>query len=954
MAIRRVLRRVPAVGVREWVLPALDAAVFSSNRKAKQRMGPAELFKHMGAAVLAAADELVARVPAWKPSAGATVAAVADALRQLHEATVKEAIDLYDRDFLPSEKMAEERSSRPVSGCTLIVVPSPLLDHWEEQLRRHVDWRALLVDHYWDDPPPPGDERWEAAQEEAFRDAVYVDRSSSGMLPPVEALVGAKAGKRLVVLTSKARISQQGSRKGAVCGPLQRVQWLRLVVDEGHTLSSTSTKYFHYLHDIPAERRWIMSGTPTKDSRGRGALSDLFGLLQYLHHATSLDKWQSLIGRPFAKGAPVASERLIAVLRTIMMRHVKADVPDLPAPRRRISLLDLSPKEKTAYNTRAAFTMANILLTKKPHDDKINPESLLHPMQSGPAMENMKMLQLMCNGAGQQALSLRERNRKDTRVLFLTPELLKKDAENSRASLGRVTDEEWARVQRFISHTTAGRGTVCCNCGMRLSLNLITPCAHVVCCECVCLEVLPPAGEVRNRVRCLHPCCGREYAFEALQLLQPGFDIDWAETLLEQAQLLEHRRLERQLAAPAAASAAPAAAPMAAPAAALPALAPAPAGADGPGAALFSLADAGFSNAKAEHLVKRLRELREERRRAVRFDSPTRLSPPAPVKAIVFSSFRKTLDIFGTEIIREFGSDSVAEFWGAYRSSELKKFRTNYGHVWTCGRCGHENNESDPRCSRQLLQVSFTDMAALVGAAAADDELQWVYADHVGGWSLGRRYYIGDRVSVGGRGGIVTKFQTCPGKAQRDGAWQRRHFDCFVLLLGQDGSHGLDLSFVTHIFLMESIWDTSLEAQVIARAHRMGSRTSVLVEQLVARDTVDEVLCRIKAGTLTVAGEDGDGGAAEHDGRRRGSGRRARPPSAKALRKRLEGGRLRFVLRQLRLLRTAEDAVPRVADDGRGAAPLPERPPLRRRRIAAAEGGADEPRGGEKRVRFAL
>ena len=162
------------------------------------------------------------------------------------------------------------------------------------------------------------------------------------------------------------------------------------------------------------------------------------------------------------------------------------------------------------------------------------------------------------------------------------------------------------------------------------------------------------------------------------------------------------------------------------------------------------------------------------------------------------------------------------------------------------------------------------------------------------------------------------------------------------------------LFFVTHIFLMESIWDTSLEAQVIARAHRMGSRTSVLVEQLVARDTVDEVLCRIKAGTLTVAGEDGDGGAAEHDGRRRGSGRRARPPSAKALRKRLEGGRLRFVLRQLRLLRTAEDAVPRVADDGRGAAPLPERPPLRRRRIAAAEGGADEPRGGEKRVRFAL
>ncbi|KAK1948534.1 F-box protein [Phytophthora citrophthora] len=32
-----------------------------------------------------------------------------------------------------------------------------------------------------------------------------------------------------------------------------------------------------------------------------------------------------------------------------------------------------------------------------------------------------------------------------------------------------------------------------------------------------------------------------------------------------------------------------------------------------------------------------------------------------------------------------------------------------------------------------------------------------------------------------------------------------------VLLLSEMGSHGLDLSFVTHVFLMEQIWDKSLE-----------------------------------------------------------------------------------------------------------------------------------------------
>lgn len=41
--------------------------------------------------------------------------------------------------------------------------------------------------------------------------------------------------------------------------------------------------------------------------------------------------------------------------------------------------------------------------------------------------------------------------------------------------------------------------------------------------------------------------------------------------------------------------------------------------------------------------------------------------------------------------------------------------------------------------------------------------------------------------------------------------------ECFVLLLGKRGAHGLDLSFVTHMFLMDQIWDRSLETQVRRR-----------------------------------------------------------------------------------------------------------------------------------------
>ena len=56
---------------------------------------------------------------------------------------------------------------------------------------------------------------------------------------------------------------------------------------------------------------------------------------------------------------------------------------------------------------------------------------------------------------------------------------------------------------------------------------------------------------------------------------------------------------------------------------------------------------------------------------------------------------------------------------------------------------------------------------------------------------------------------------------------------CGVLVMDESGSVGLDLSFTTHVFLLEPIPDRSLETQVVARAHRMGAASTVHVECLV-------------------------------------------------------------------------------------------------------------------------
>nr|CCA21274.1 Fbox protein putative [Albugo laibachii Nc14]CCA21648.1 Fbox protein putative [Albugo laibachii Nc14] len=63
-----------------------------------------------------------------------------------------------------------------------------------------------------------------------------------------------------------------------------------------------------------------------------------------------------------------------------------------------------------------------------------------------------------------------------------------------------------------------------------------------------------------------------------------------------------------------------------------------------------------------------------------------------------------------------------------------------------------------------------------------------------------------------------------------------------VLCLTDVGAHGLDLSFVSHIFFADEIWDKSLADQVISRAYRIGAKNAVVVEQLVMCGSLEEIL----------------------------------------------------------------------------------------------------------------
>jgi len=87
---------------------------------------------------------------------------------------------------------------------------------------------------------------------------------------------------------------------------------------------------------------------------------------------------------------------------------------------------------------------------------------------------------------------------------------------------------------------------------------------------------------------------------------------------------------------------------------------------------------------------------------------------------------------------------------------------------------------------------------------------------------------------------VLTKWQHC-GRFHNHSRWyngprlanvplEQLRENTFILSLDAGLATGLDLSFVTHIFLLEPVEDAALLEQITSRAHRLGATGPVTVE----------------------------------------------------------------------------------------------------------------------------
>jgi SNF2 family DNA or RNA helicase len=149
------------------------------------------------------------------------------------------------------ERIRYERSLVP-SAATLIVVPVNLLEHWYEQITRHLSLRYFSSDDH------------ESNEDKVGRGIVYLD--GLGDIVDVESPLNKfrlnsrmeSASKNLsgylIVVTTFERCIIEGKKLlstdrsfllGQKVESLLKLRWLRLIVDEGHELGKSPVKENH-------------------------------------------------------------------------------------------------------------------------------------------------------------------------------------------------------------------------------------------------------------------------------------------------------------------------------------------------------------------------------------------------------------------------------------------------------------------------------------------------------------------------------------------------------------------------------------------------------------------------------------------------------------------------------------------------------------------------------------
>ncbi|OVA04873.1 SNF2-related [Macleaya cordata] len=345
-----------------------------------------------------------------------------------------------------------------LSKATLVVVPANLVDHWKTQIRKHVRPELLRV-YVWTDQKKP---------------------SAHNL-----------AWDHDVVITTFNRLSAEwGPRKRSV---LMQVHWLRVILDEGHTLGSSLnlTNKLQMAISLTASNRWILTGTPTPNTPN-SQVSHLQPMFKFLHeeaYGQNQKSWEAGILRPFEAEMEEGRSRLLQLLHRCMISARKIDLLTIPPCIKKVVFLNFMEEHARSYNELVVTVRRNILMAD--WNDPSHVESLLNPKQWKFRSTTIRNVRLSCCVAGHIKVTDAGQDIQETMDILV------------EQGLDPVSEE-----YDFIKHSLLD-GCSCFRCKEWCRLPVVTPCRHLLCLDCVALD----------SERCTFPGCGNSYEMQSPEIL---------------------------------------------------------------------------------------------------------------------------------------------------------------------------------------------------------------------------------------------------------------------------------------------------------------------------------------------------------------------------------------------------------------------------------------------------
>ncbi|KAL6843089.1 hypothetical protein ACP4OV_026802 [Aristida adscensionis] len=137
-------------------------------------------------------------------------------------------------------------------------------------------------------------------------------------------------------------------------GPIARVRWFRVVLDEAQTIKNFRTQVAKACCGLRAKKRWCLSGTPIQN-----AIDELYSYFRFLKYDpySTYNSFCTMIKHPIARNAIHGYKKLQTVLRIILLRRTKETLingePIIKLPPKTINLnkVDFSQEERSFYLT---------------------------------------------------------------------------------------------------------------------------------------------------------------------------------------------------------------------------------------------------------------------------------------------------------------------------------------------------------------------------------------------------------------------------------------------------------------------------------------------------------------------------------------------------------------------------------------------------------------------------